>query len=199
MEQEADMSAHQQPTDAPGVESTSTTVFFAGTVQEPVATLPAPERQLAEIRDLLFGEQMRGIQSGVNALQRELLERIDTLSSRFTHHLEQSRRDINNRLDELNRRVDELNRLQENRLAASHSELGGRITSLRQDADRSDQTLQQQLQDMAVTLQESISNRSQELLERLNQTQVELRDSKADRKILANLLDRMATELNQDA
>ncbi|HVL01552.1 MAG TPA: hypothetical protein VM553_17160 [Dongiaceae bacterium] len=198
------MSAHTQTTpDSIGVESASTTVLFASAVPDPVATLPAPERQLAEIRDLLFGEQMRGIQSGVNALQRELLDRIDTLAGRFTLHLEQSRRDFNNRLDELNRRVEELNRQQENRLTASQSELSGRIASLRQDADRSDQSLQQvlqqQLSDMAGTLQESISNRSQELLERLNQTQVELRDSKADRKILANLLDRMATELNQDA
>ena len=101
--------------------------------------------------------------------------------------------------DELDRRMEELNRQQENRLISAQAELGARIANLRQDGERSDQTLQQQLMDMAATLQESISHRSQELLERLNQTQVELRDSKADRKILANLLDRMATELNQDS
>ena len=193
------MSAHPQTTESAGTDPATTTVFYAGPVSDPVATLPAPERQLAEIRDLLFGEQMRGIQSGVNALQREVLDRIDALSSRFTLHLEQSRRDFSNRLDELDRRLEEVNRQQENRLISTQAELGARIANLRQDGERSDQTLQQQLMDMAATLQESISQRSQELLERLNQTQVELRDSKADRKILAHLLDRMATELNQDS
>lgn len=160
--------------------------------------IPAAEHQLSEIRDLLFGEQMRGIHNNVKLLQRDMQDRMEALASRMTQNLEQARKDFTARLDELGQHVEQLNRQQDSRLAAAHDELDSAIASLRQDAERSDQTLEQQLVDMSATLHELISTRVQELSQQLTQTQLELRYSKADRKILASLLDRMATELNQD-
>jgi DNA anti-recombination protein RmuC len=165
---------------------------------EPPPLLPVADRQLAEIRDLLFGEQMRTIQNVVNDLQSDLLGRIEALTLRLAQNIEQTRRDFSVRLDELAQHVDLLNRNQESRLASDIDEVAERIQQLQQASDTGDQKLEQQLEDMATTLNQSISSRAQELQERLTQTQLELRNSKADRKTLAGLLDRMATELNQD-
>lgn len=160
--------------------------------------VPHAERQLGEIRDLLFGEQSRGIQNSISVLSREMQTRMDGLSNAMNQNTKQLREDFSTRLDELGRHVEQLNRHHENRFAVEHTEVDARITSLRQDVERSDQTLEQQLVDMSATLHELISTRVQEIMEQLTQTQLELRYSKADRKILASLLDKMANELNQD-
>lgn len=164
----------------------------------PSASSAVAERQLAEIRDLLFGEQMRFMQAGVTALQRDMLERLDELSQRISQNLEQARHEVNARLDALGQHVEQLNQRQENRLAADIDDVNVRLQSIQSASEQADQTLEQQLQDMAATLNEHISNRARELMEQLTQTRLELRDSKADRKTLASLLDRMASELNQD-
>ena len=162
------------------------------------ASVPIAERQLGEIRDLLFGEQSRGIQNSISVLSRDMQTRMDALTNTMNQNIKQVREDFSTRLDELGRHVEQLNRHQENRIAVEHAEVDTRITSLRQDVERSDQTLERQLVDMSATLHELISTRVQEIMEQLTQTQLELRYSKADRKILASLLDKMANELNQD-
>ena len=162
------------------------------------SSTPVAERQLTEIRDLLFGEQMRLLQAGIHSLQQDLLQRLDSLAQTMSQNFEQTRQDFNSRLEELGRHVDALNRAQENRLIADIDDVNTRMTALQKSSQESDQLLEQQLQDMATTLHEDISTRTREMMERLTQTQLELRDSKADRKTLASLLDRMASELNQD-
>lgn len=164
----------------------------------PSASSAVAERQLAEIRDLLFGEQMRFLQAGITTLQRQMLERLEELTQRFSQNLEQTRRDYNARLDALAQHVEQLNQRQENRLATDIDDVNVRLQSIQIASEQRDVTLEQQLQDMAATLNEHIGNRARELMEQLTQTRLELRDSKADRKTLASLLDRMATELNQD-
>ena len=164
----------------------------------PSASSAVAERQLAEIRNLLFGEQMRFLQAGIATLQRQMLERQEELSQRFSQNLEQTRRDFNARLDELAQHVEQLNQRQEHRLATDMDDVGVRLQSIQMASEQADQTLEQQLTDMVATLNENISTRTRELAEQLTQTRLELRVTKADRKTLASLLDRMASELNQD-
>lgn len=157
------------------------------------------ERQLAEIRDLLFGEQIRFLQAGISVMQRDLTERIDAVSEKLSRSIEQTRQDFNGRLDELGRHVETLNSAQQNYLATEIDDVSSQLQALQKSTEQGDQTLERQLQDMATALHQDISTRTREMMERLTQTQLELRDSKADRKTLASLLDRMASELNQDS
>jgi DNA anti-recombination protein RmuC len=131
-----------------------------------------PNRQLHEIRDLLFGEQLRSVHQRTEELEYRLQKQLQDMTTAFGSALEQLQDDTRRQLTELSQRVDSLDE--------KHTQ---QTTNLAQDI---------------AALSGQVTEKYQALADKLAATSNDLKNNKTDRKMLASLLSGMANNLSVD-
>ncbi|MGC1507478.1 hypothetical protein FT643_20280 [Ketobacter sp. MCCC 1A13808] len=129
-------------------------------------------RQLHEIRDLLFGEQLRATHQRAEELEYRLQQQLQDMASAFSSALKQLQDDTQQRLAEMSQRLEALDE--------KHTQ---QAKNLAQDI---------------TTLSGQVADNHQELADQLAATSNDLKNNKTDRKMLANLLSSMANNLSVD-
>ncbi len=159
---------------------------------------PDSTLQLKEIRELLFGAQVREVNADIHTLQQDTNTRIKQLTQQMQHSLAELTATFNSRLDDLAKHLESLNSqrmAREDDLAADIDHLRHQLEEAKAASDQADNQLHDRLTNEAERLANELNQRHHEAMERLNQTSTELSSNKADRKTLANLLAGMANNL----
>ena len=129
-------------------------------------------RQLHEIRDLLFGEQLRSVHQRTDELEYRLQKQLQEMTAAFSNALKELQDDTQMRLAELGR--------QSQSIDEKHTQ---KTTMLSADIQ---------------AVADELEKKYQELVDKLAATSNDLKNNKTDRKMLANLLAGMANNLSLD-
>lgn len=130
-------------------------------------------QQLFEIRDLLFGDQLRMVNQRVDQMEATFQAKLQEMSNQFSNALAETRQEFSERLD------DQKQQLQ----------------NTKQELQDSDDILRSQLLQQLDQLAQLVEQNHNDLMARINAASEELTHNKADRKTLATLLATMADNL----
>ena len=160
-----------------------------------------PEKQLAAIRDLLHGEEVRRINAEILRLAEDMQSRLDALRETAESSLQQLSTEFSARLDELRKHVDMLNKQRIDReggLSGDIANLEKSLAESQRESNEADNELHKELRSEAARLMREMTERHREAMAELKKTAQDLSANKADRKTLATLLATVATNLNAD-
>jgi DNA anti-recombination protein RmuC len=173
---------------------------------------PAPEtpidetgESLHQVRDILFGAQMRTVdrrlaqleerlQRDLQGLRKDLEKRADGLDSQI--HKESSTRDERIK-DERAKRTAELKDLR-NELKTSFKNLDKSLGSLENITTRADTDLRDEILKLTQSMSKEIQSLSERLSGDLDEAVLELRSEKTDITSLVQLFSDMAGRLSED-
>lgn len=160
---------------------------------------------IGQIRDILFGGQMRAYEQRFARLEQRLNKDAAELKSQFKRRLDALEDFIKSEIETLGT---QLQSEQTSRIKAAQEltvELKQTATDLEQATTRLDDALarstrefRQQLLEQSKRLTEEISQSSDQTRESLEQTSQELRGDKVDRTTLSNLLAEISMRLVDD-
>ena len=163
---------------------------------------PQPADELAQLRELLFGQTNRAFRADLSALESRVNDSFAKLNTHLDDQFNDIRKLIDQQISELSNQLasanDNHSNVQEqlqNTTDKLQSELEIAETAAKSDNDALEAHVVKELE----SLDNLFSKRHQELLEKLQQVTSELSESKTDRKTLANLLSTMATNLATDS
>lgn len=156
--------------------SENATVDESENSEQPVATLDPIQQssqQLFEIRDLLFGDQLRLVNQRVDQMEAAFQAKLQEMNNQFSAALAETRQDFTDRLD------DQKQQLQ----------------NVKQELQDSDDILRSQLLQQLDQLAQQMERNHNDVMAKINSASDELTHNKADRKTLASLLSTMADSL----
>jgi hypothetical protein len=169
--------------------------------EPPVPTDVQPE-SLDKVRDILFGSQMRAVDSRLQGLEERLREEHESLRADFGRQVESLDGLIRSEVNLLTERlaVESKKRSEELKgLAAEIKEalrgLERRHVKLEEAANMADAALRDQLLHQSTTAAAAVANLGERLGAELHRSHQELASSKTDRSALASLLTDMAGRL----
>lgn len=158
-------------------------------------------QQLLEIRDLLFGEQLRTVHQRADEMEAKLQSKLQEMNVHFSNALKDLRQDFNEQLSSHKQQSSILHRQHEEQ----EENLGQRITTLseklqhtHQELMTSDAELQTQLQQELDQLSQVVQKNYADVMAKINAASEELTTNKADRKTLAAMLASMANNLTNE-
>ncbi len=172
-----------------------------------VAAAPAESKgenlgnQLAAIRDLLHGEELRTINSDIVKLTDDMNNRLQHMSDHFEQALSKLSTDFSSKLEDLGKHLESLNKQHHHReddLSSDIDDLRHRLEQAQQESNQADSELHDELQSEADRLMRELNQRHDKAMAELEKTSQDLSSNKADRKTLANLLASMANNLTAD-
>lgn len=156
------------------------------------------DKSLDTVRQILFGEQVRVAQEKQASLERLVRISGDALREEYRLKINEVKHEISllaERMDDL----DQQNKVaavtaqeQFDRLEQGIERLDGRMRSCQDE-------MQQRLLRETEQLAQQMNDWRNEMLERLQQARSELQHNKTDRKLLAGMLEQMASQLQDDA
>ena len=162
---------------------------------------PKPADELAQLREILFGQTNRAFRADLSALESRVNDSFSKLNTHLDNQFNDIRKLIDQQITELSNQLasanDNHSNVQEqlqNTTDKLQSELEIAETAAKNDNDALEAHVVKELE----SLDNLFSKRHQELLEKLQQVTSELSESKTDRKTLANLLSTLATNLATD-
>ena len=138
---------------------------------------------LDKVRDILFGNQMRDIDRRLGRLEERLIKETNEVKA-----------DLNNRLDAFNSYVRHEAESLAGRIDAEHRDRQG----VDEQLSKEQRELRQQLLDQHRRLSDDLRRKVEEVLAALARETGELRSDKADRAMLASLLNEMAMRLTNE-
>ncbi len=172
-------------------------------VPEQAAVEPAQQasQQLLEIRDLLFGEQLRAVHQHADEMEAKLQNKLQEMNSNFSNALRELRQEFNEQLSSFKAESAILHRKHDEReaeLGQKISALGDKLQQTHQDLIDSDASLQAQLQQELEQLSQVVQKNYNDVMAKLSAASEELTNNKADRKTLAAMLASMADNLTNE-
>jgi len=171
--------------------------------QENEVQAPIDEGNIDQIRDIIFGAQMRDYEKRFARLEEKMLGEAATLRGETSSRLDALelyiKQEVGGLLDQLSQERGE--REDDTR------HLSDELSKKSQEADKKNGQLQQNLNQGKSELREALLEQSKSLLHEiqtvrdtlstsLNRSNEELRDDKADRRALADMFSEVAMRLN---
>ena len=170
-------------------------------VAEPPAAEPQPE-SLDKVRDILFGGQMRAVESRLQGMEERLREEHENMRTDFTKQTESLdaliRSEVQGLTDRLSaeraKRSEELKSLSAEIKEAIRA-LEKRHVKLEEAANMADAALRDQLLLQSTNAAAELGRLGERLTAELSRSHQELKSTKTDRTALAALLTDMASRL----
>jgi len=164
---------------------------------------PMDEGNIDQIRDIIFGAQMRDYEKRFARLEDKMLSEAASLRSETSSRLDALELYIKQEVSGL---LDQISQEREEREDDTRH-LSDQLSQKAQEADKKHGQLQQSLNQSKSELREALLEQSKTLLheiqtvrdtlnESLNRSNDELRDDKADRRALADMFSEIAMRLN---
>lgn len=165
----------------------------------------APEGNVDQIRDILFGGQMRDYERRFQELEERIRREADKLRSdllKRMENLETLSREQHEQLQSQAQRADrdrrEADDNLEQRLQAQGKSLKADLLALEQKQEQDTQGLREKLHRSSNEAAEALRERGEELLAELERVGAQLRDDKVARQELAGFFSEMALRLNRE-
>lgn len=183
---------------------TDTDKRASGGVQlaEPTAAPAEQPESLDKVRDILFGSQMRAVDTRLQGLEERLREEHESLRSDFARQVESLDGFIRSEVGTLTERLAAESRKRSDDLKALAAEikealraLERRHVKLEEAATMADATLRDQLLQQSTTAASELARLGERLGAELRRSHAELASAKTDRTALASLLTDMAGRL----
>jgi hypothetical protein len=171
---------------------------------EPPAPTQAPEtpESLDKVRDILFGGQMRAVETRIHGLEERLLREQQVLRADFTRQVSELEAFARKELQDLLERLAAERTKRNEELKALGSELRDAIrgiekrhAKLEETAHQADATLRDQLLLQAKATSADLGKLSDRLSAELTRSHQELKATKTDSAALATLFSDLATRL----
>jgi hypothetical protein len=162
---------------------------------------PPPADELAQLREILFGQTNRAFRADLSALESRVNESFAKLNEHLDSQFSDIRKLIDHQISELSHQLSSANDNHSNvqaQLQSTTDKLQSELEIAETSAKNDNDALEAHVVKELESLDNLFSKRHQELLEKLQQVTSELSESKTDRKTLANLLSTMATNLATD-
>jgi len=156
------------------------------------------EHQLYKIRELLFGEQLRDIETAIKSLGDKLSISLHVVNGNLQSEIKQLNHDLEHKITQLNHQQIDINNQHnstEKLIEDSLSALSSEFHTYQQSDDEHQKSTETHLIDMVEKLSQELNKKHIEAMEKLNVSANELKNNKADRKTLADLLSTMASNL----
>ena len=168
----------------------------------PAPPANAPPESLDQVRDILFGSQMRAVDSRLQGLEERLREEHESLRSEFARQVESLDGFIRSEVSTLTERLATESRKRSEDLKALSAEikealrgLERRHVKLEEAANMADASLRDQLLHQSTTAAQELARLGERLGAELKRSHAELASAKTDRTALATLLTDMAGRL----
>ena len=168
------------------------------------ATAPTdvqPE-SLDKVRDILFGSQMRAVDTRLQGLEERLREELEALRNDFARQVESLDSFIRSEVNTVTERLSTESRKRSEDLKALAAEikeairaLERRHVKLEEAANMADASLRDQLLSQSATAANELARLGERLSAELTRSHTELSTAKTDRTALASLLTDMAGRL----
>ena len=169
---------------------------------EPAAAPAEQPESLDKVRDILFGSQMRAVDTRLQGLEERLREEHESLRSDFARQVESLDGFIRSEVGTLTERLAAESRKRSDDLKALAAEikealraLERRHVKLEEAATMADATLRDQLLQQSTTAASELARLGERLGAELRRSHAELASAKTDRTALASLLTDMAGRL----
>ena len=168
--------------------NTEADLEFAPTVQD---------KNLDMVRNILFGEQARENEKRLANLERFVKVWTNSVRDEMRKNMDSLNHEIHMLQDLLEQEAKA--RMGDSAAASKHFEQNSKgIESLQRQLHASDTKLSQRIDDETKLLSQVMEEQRQDLLNQLKQAAEQLRQDKADRKMLAALLDNVSLQLAGD-
>lgn len=169
------------------------------------SAVAAPEGNVDQIRDILFGGQMRDyerrfqdmeerIRRESEKLRSDLLKRMDALEALMREQHEQIQAVVQRNDRDRREAHDEL----EARMQTQGKSLRADLAALEQKHEQDSQQLRERLHRAQTEAGEALRERAEELYAELQRVSSQLRDDKVARQELAGFFSEMALRLNRE-
>jgi DNA repair exonuclease SbcCD ATPase subunit len=163
-----------------------------------------PEGNVDQIRDILFGGQMRDYERRFQELEERSRKELDKLRSEVVKRLEQIDSLIHDNQERSGQQFKKLEQdlrassaQSDERLNSAQKQLKQDLSSIDDKHDKAAQTLRERLHKLASESQDSLRARAEELAADMQRQFAQLHDQKTARDELAGLLTEMAMRLNR--
>ena len=160
---------------------------------------------LAQVRDILFGSQMRDVERRFARLQDRLAQDVTALREEIGKRAESLELFVKNQLESIADKVkaehaDRVAKME--KLSGELKEMAGTLdssnTSLREDLERSAKSLREHALEQTTSLRDELQKKNVDLSTRLEREASELRESKADRAALGDLFKEIGLRLSRE-
>ena len=151
------------------------------------ASAEAPPESLDKVRDILFGGQMRAVESRLQGLESRLLQAQESLRSEFTKQLDALDATVRKEVQSLSERLDTER--------ATRTE---QLKSLGETTSMADADLREAIMQQGQALSAEIARLSERLSADLARSVLELKVEKASLATLASLFSDLASRLKGD-
>lgn len=159
-------------------------------------------QQLLEIRDLLFGEQLRAVHQRADDMEARLQSKLQEMNDNFSNALRELRQDFDDQLSSHKQHAALLHQQhteQEANLDHKINALADKLQQTHQELAATDASLQAQFQQELEQLSALVQKNYNDVMAKISAASEELSTNKADRKTLAAMLASMADNLtNQE-
>jgi len=151
------------------------------------ASVEPPPESLDKVRDILFGGQMRAVESRLQGLESRLLQAQESLRSEFTKQLDALDATVRREVQSLSERLDteRANRTEE-------------LKALGETTSTADADLREAIMQQGKALSAEIARLSERLSAELARSVLDLKVEKASLATLASLFSDMASRLKGD-
>lgn len=158
-----------------------------------------------KIRNIIFGDQMRGYEKKFKRLEERLNQELTDLREETRRHFTSLETHISREFDSLvnrlrteqDERTQSVQELQKE-LKTLSQDLDQKLTRLDNSANETQRELRQQILDQSKSLRDELRQKYQEMAVALENESQDLASSKVSRASLAGLLTEVAMQLNSD-
>lgn len=158
---------------------------------------------LSRVRDILFGNQMRDIESRFSKLENRLMDECTSLRDEtkkrldvLENYIKQEVNSISEKLkSEECEREESINSLAQEYKSNSTS-LENKLNQLNEKISKEERELREQILHQSQTLQDDILQKYQEILKLVQAENKDIRQQKTDRSTLAALFAELAVQIN---
>jgi len=166
---------------------------------------PIDEGNIDQIRDIIFGAQMRDYEKRFSRLEDKMMAETVTLRGETSHRLDALelyiKQEVGSLLDQIcqerGEREDDTRHLSDE-LSKKSKDADKKHGQLQQNLNQSKSELSEALLEQSKSLMHEIQTVRDNLNATMNHSHEELRDDKADRRALADMFSEVAMRLNGD-
>jgi hypothetical protein len=168
-------------------------------------SIMSESRNLDQVREILFGNQVRDIEKKVTRLEERLIQEFSLMQDETKKRLDALESYIKQEVDSLTQRLknEQLERDTQVRLIAEENKnitiiLENKITQFNEQTTNTQRELREHILNQSKSLKDDIQQKSQEILALLERETQELRRDKTDRSNLAAMFTELAIQLNAE-
>ncbi len=185
------LSARCAPTTTDGLEENQMPTPKSAARDNGPTKTPEVHSSLDQVRDILFGEQTRALETRLNALDERVSKELESLRNIMLDKLESLEASMKKRNTSLERDL-------ESKIGSVETDLGAQLGGLEENLKKTQQATQRELSQTAERLSNDIRSVQAASLDELEKTRDALGRDKADRATLSDLFEEIAKRLRDD-